>query len=312
MKRTAHFAGFLILTSFILTAEWLLPLTVTAQNQIEESQNIFLSANKIANGDVLLLQITPDNPRSPVTSMQIDFNKNTYQVYPHPVKGDGAYFALIAIPYRTKPGTKTLTLKFSGPNGHLTRQIPFDVIGGKYKTDVLKVDSRRVDPNKKDLKRANREHKAIKHIYANGSTERLWEGPFQLPVKNEISSLFGNRRVFNGKLKSYHNGLDFRSPKGTPIYATNSGIVRAAKNLFYSGNAVIIDHGTGIFTIYAHLSEIKTAAGQRVDKGQMIGLTGATGRVSGPHLHWGIKINGSAVNPLQFVEVMDGLTQQKE
>ena len=134
-------------------------------------------------------------------------------------------------------------------------------------------------------------------------------GPIAKPRNNEISSRFGNRRVFNGQLKSYHNGLDFRSPKGTAVYATNSGVVRLAKNLFYSGNAVIIDHGTGIFTIYAHLSKIEVAAGQRIEKGQLIGLTGATGRVSGPHLHWGVKINGIAVNPLKFVEVMDGLVR---
>jgi murein DD-endopeptidase MepM/ murein hydrolase activator NlpD len=309
MKPIACMVTFLIVTSLILSVGGRLPLTARAQIQNEKSLEIQVSSNKIANGDALLLQIAAGNLRSPVTNLQIKFNQRNYRVYPHPVKGAGAYFALVGIPYRTKPGAKTLTLQFSDPNGFQTRQVPFEVVGGKYKTDILKVDSRRVDPNKKDRKRAAREHQEVKHIYASGSRERLWEGPFQLPVENEISSLFGNRRVFNGKLKSYHNGLDFRSPKGTPIYATNSGIVRVAKNLFYSGNAVIIDHGTGIFTIYAHLSAIKTAAGRRVDKGQIIGLTGATGRVSGPHLHWGIKINGTAVNPLQFVEVMDGLIQ---
>jgi murein DD-endopeptidase MepM/ murein hydrolase activator NlpD len=312
MKRTALTAAFLIVATVILVVGGRLPLMARAQNQNEKSPEIQVSSNKIANGGALLLQIAAGNLRPPVTNLQIKFNQRNYRVYPHPVKGAGAYFALVGIPYRTKPGAKTLTLQFSDPNGFQTRQVPFEVVGGKYKTDILKVDSRRVDPNKKDRKRAAREHQEVKHIYASGSTERLWEGPFQLPVENEISSLFGNRRVFNGKLKSYHNGLDFRSPKGTPIHATNSGIIRVAKNLFYSGNAVIIDHGTGIFTIYAHLSAIKTAAGRRVDKGQIIGLTGATGRVSGPHLHWGIKLNGTAVNPLQFVEVMDGLIQQKE
>jgi murein DD-endopeptidase MepM/ murein hydrolase activator NlpD len=312
MKRTALTAAFLIVTTVILSVGGRLPLTARAKNQNEKSPKIQVSSNKIANGDVLLLQITADNLKSPVANLQINFNQRNYRVYPHPVKGDGAYFALVGIPYRTKPGAKTLTLKFSDPNGYHTRQIPFDVVGGKYKTDVLKVDSRRVNPNKKDSQRAQREHQEVKHIYASASKERLWAGSFQLPAENEISSQFGNRRVFNGKLKSYHNGLDFRSPKGTPAYSANSGIVRMAKNLFYSGNAVILDHGTGIFTIYAHLSAIKTAAGRRVAKGQLIGLTGATGRVSGPHLHWGIKINGTAVNPLQFVEVIDGLIQQKE
>lgn len=310
MKRTAHILAFLIVATLILSAGWCLALTVAAQNPSQESPKILVSSKKIANGDVLLVQITTGNRKSPVTNMQLFFNKTAYRVNPHPVKGAGAYFALLGIPYHTEPGAKTLKLKYSDPHGYQTRPISFDVVAGKYRTDVLKVDSRRVNPNKKDRKRANREHQEVKHIYASGSKQRLWKGSFQLPVDNEISSSFGNRRVFNGKLKSYHNGLDFRSPQGTPIYASNSGIVRVAKDLFYSGNAVVIDHGTDIFTIYAHLSKIKVAAGQRIEKGQRIGLTGATGRVSGPHLHWGVKVDGIAVNPLQFVEVIDGLIQR--
>jgi murein DD-endopeptidase MepM/ murein hydrolase activator NlpD len=110
--------------------------------------------------------------------------------------------------------------------------------------------------------------------------------------------------VFNGELRSYHNGIDFRALQGTPAMAANSGTVRLAKGLFYSGNAIIVDHGTGIFTIYAHLDRFKVATGQQVSKGQVIGLTGDTGRVSGPHLHWGVKVSGVAVDPVQFVNVI--------
>ena len=125
------------------------------------------------------------------------------------------------------------------------------------------------------------------------------------------SSTFGNKRVFNGQLKSYHNGVDFRARTPIPVYAANSGVVTLAESLFYSGNAVIIDHGTGIFTIYAHLSRIDVAAGSYIEKGQRLGLTGATGRVSGPHLHWGVKINGIAVNPMQLIEVMAPLIPER-
>ena len=141
----------------------------------------------------------------------------------------------------------------------------------------------------------------------SSSTEKIWQGSFQLPVQSKITSPFGNRRVFNGKLKSYHNGLDFRAPVGTPVFASNSGVVKLAEDLFYSGKVVILDHGNTIFTIYAHLSKIEVKAGRQVEKGQKLGLTGATGRVSGPHLHWGVKVNGTAVNPIQFVQVMAAL-----
>ncbi|UCD76957.1 MAG: M23 family metallopeptidase [Desulfobacterales bacterium] len=310
MKLRINTDLFVIATAFILSTALLLPWKVTAQNQVGQYPAVHASSNDVANGGILLLQIDTGARQLSDTDMRIDFNGHSHQVYRHPAGTNGVYFALIGIPYRTKTGPQKLTLNYFDATGKKSRLIPFQVVAGKYKTDVLKVDSRRVNPNNEDRQRASREHQEVRHVYASGVKERLWDGSFQLPVENEISSRFGNRRVFNGQLKSYHNGLDFRSPKGTPVYATNSGVVRLAKNLFYSGNAVIIDHGTEIFTIYAHLSKIETAAGRRIEKGQLIGLSGATGRVSGPHLHWGVKLNAVAVSPLRFVEVMDGLLQR--
>ena len=308
MKLSALIAPFAAGIIAVLSAALLLPWTVTAQTQ-KQYPAVAVSSSAVANGDVILLQIDTGPLKLPVSDMRIDFNKRTYRVYKHPAKENGVYFALVGVPYRIEKGSQMLVLNYSDSNGKHTRQIPFKVVAGDYKTDVLKVDSRRVNPNPEDLKRAKEERKELDHIYASGSKQRLWDGPFQLPVANEISSRYGNRRVFNGQLKSYHNGLDFRSPEGTPIYAANSGIVRMAKDLFYSGNAVIIDHGTEVFSIYAHLNQINTAAGRHVEKGQLLGLTGATGRVSGPHLHGGLKINETAVNPLNFIKVMNGMVQ---
>ena len=310
MKLSPKTGRFAIAAAAMLSLAILLPWTAAAQKQTDQYPTARVSSQDVVNGGILLLHIDTGTLELPPTDMHIDFNGHSYQVFRYPDKGSGVYFALLGIPYYTNPGPEELTLSYSGPAGKQSRLIPFRVVAGKYKTDVLKVDGRRVNPNRKDLQRASREHQEVKYVYATGIKERLWDGAFQLPVENEISSRFGNRRVFNGQLKSYHNGLDFRSPKGTPVYASNSGIVRLAKNLFYSGNAVIIDHGTEIFTIYAHLSAIKTAADQRIEKGQLIGLTGATGRVSGPHLHWGVKLSGIAVSPLRFVEIMDGLVQR--
>lgn len=304
MKPSANIGSFVILFTALL-----MPWPATAQSRTLQYPEVHASSHAVANGGILLLEIDTGTLHLSARGMHIDFNNRSYQVYRHPTGGDGVYFALIGIPYRIQAGPKKMTLNYSDEAGRKSRQIQFQVVGGKYKTDILKVDARRVNPNKEDLQRARREAQEIQHIYASGTDERLWDGSFQLPVENDISSLFGNRRVFNGQLKSYHNGLDFRSPQGTPVYATNSGIVRLAKNLFYSGNAVIIDHGTGIFTIYAHLNKIETTAGHRIEKAQLLGLTGATGRVSGPHLHWGVKINGVAVNPLGFVDVINGLVR---
>jgi Peptidase family M23 len=307
MKLSPKIRRFITAAAAIVFFALLLPWTAAAQNQTQQYPTVHASSYDVANGGILLVEIDTGALQLPAAGMHIDFNNRSFPVYRHPAGGDGVYFALIGIPYRTKPGPQELTLTYFEAAVTKSMPIPFQVIAGNYQTDVLKVDARRVNPDKKDLQRAGREAGEIRRVYAGGIQERLWEGAFQLPVENEISSRFGNRRVFNDQLKSYHNGLDFRSPKGTPVYASNSGVVRLAKNLFYSGNAVIIDHGTEIFTIYAHLSSIKTAAGRRIEKGQLIGLTGATGRVSGPHLHWGVKLSGIAVSPLRFVEIMAGL-----
>ena len=268
---------------------------------------ITLSSEQVTNGSLLLLQIETRKLSPPVRDMRLTFQQHEYPVYPHPVTPTDDHFGLIAIPFRTAPGPAKLVLSWTNAAGDHSRTIPFRIVAGKYRTDELKVDSSRVNPNKKDIERARKEARKIKRVYAEGNIDRLWEGNFQLPMTSDITSPFGNKRVFNGQLKSFHNGVDFRARSATPVFAANSGVVKLAENLFYSGNAVVIDHGTGIFTIYAHLSRIDVAAGRHIEKGQRLGLTGATGRVSGPHLHWGVKVRGVAVNPMQLIEVMSSL-----
>ncbi len=280
------------------------PSAATRTDNIIHSDGVVLSAGKIAGGNALLVQIDSRSLQPPLTGIHLRFQQRGYGLYPHPLKPQTVYFAIIGIPYRSTPGPGILTLEWSNAAGRHTKELTFTIVGGKYKTDVLKVDSARVTLNSKNIKRAKKESRQLKRIYASASSVRLWNGPFQLPMQSQITSPFGNRRIFNGRLKSYHNGVDFRAPVGTPVFAANSGIVLLAQDLFYSGNVVVIDHGTGIFTIYAHLSKIEAAAGQPIEKGQQLGLTGATGRVSGPHLHWGVKVNGVAVDPMQFVETM--------
>jgi len=276
-------------------------------NQSGTLAGITLSSKEITNGSLLLLQIETRKLGPPVSNIRLTFQKREYPVYLHPVDPADNHFGLIAIPFRTAPGPAKLVLSWTNAAGDHSRTIPFRIVAGKYKTDELKVDSSRVNPNKKNIERAQKEARKIKRIYADGSIDRLWEGDFQLPMTSDITSPFGNKRVFNGQLKSFHNGVDFRARSATPVFAANSGVVKLAESLFYSGNAVVIDHGTGIFTIYAHLSRIDVAAGRHIEKGQRLGLTGATGRVSGPHLHWGVKVRGVAVNPLQLIEVMSSL-----
>ena len=277
-----------------------------------QASGILLSTPTVTNGNPLLVQIDTRKLGAPVTAVGLIFQDRKFSVYPHPVSPVHYRFGLIGIPYRQEPGPAKLILKWTNDTGEHAQTIPFEIIAGKYRTDVLKVDPARVNPSKKNIKRTKKEARRVMQTYADGSSARLWNGGFQLPMSSEITSPLGNRRLFNKQLKSYHNGVDFRAPVGTPVFAANSGVVKIAENLFYSGNVVIVDHGNLIFTIYAHLSKIEVTAGQQIEKGQQLGLTGATGRVSGPHLHWGVKVNGSAVNPIQFIRAVDSLISEQE
>jgi len=297
----------LIITALIIYWNPQPAASAAETNQSGTLAGITLSSKEVTNGSLLLLQIETRKLGPPVSNIRLTFQQREYPVYPHPVTPADNHFGLIAIPFRTAPGPAKLVLSWTNATGDHSQIIPFRIVAGKYKTDELKVDSSRVNPNKKNIERAQKEARKIKRIYADGSIDRLWEGDFQLPMTSDITSPFGNKRVFNGQLKSFHNGVDFRARSATPVFAANSGVVKLAESLFYSGNAVVIDHGTGIFTIYAHLSRIDVAAGRHIEKGQRLGLTGATGRVSGPHLHWGVKVRGVAVNPLQLIEVMSSL-----
>ena len=297
----------LIITALLIFWNLQPSVHATEPGQSDPLSGITLSSQEVTNGSPLLLQIETRKLHPPVRNLRLTFQQREYPVYPHPVTPAENHFGLIPIPFRTAPGPANLVLAWTNVTGDHSRRIPFRIVAGKYKTDELKVDSSRVNPNKKNIERAQKEARKIKRVYAEGSIDRLWEGNFQLPMTSDITSPFGNKRVFNGQLKSFHNGVDFRARTATPVFAANSGIVKLAENLFYSGNAVVIDHGTGIFTIYAHLSRIDVAAGRHIKKGQRLGLTGATGRVSGPHLHWGVKVKGIAVNPLQLIEVMSSV-----
>jgi murein DD-endopeptidase MepM/ murein hydrolase activator NlpD len=141
-------------------------------------------------------------------------------------------------------------------------------------------------------------------IYASSSHERFWTGKFRTPLDGvNTGHNFGRRRVLNGEKRSPHTGLDMPAKTGTPIHASQRGRVVLAENLYFAGNAVILDHGLGVYTFYCHMSAIKVAVGDTVDVGKVIGLVGATGRVTGPHLHWSLIVNGARINPLQIVSL---------
>ena len=266
-----------------------------------------LSATQTVNGSTLWLEIKSTDFDEPVTTLSAQFQNQIIPLYVHPVEPGAKYFGLIAVPLPEKPGRSHLTIEWTNSRGLQTQKIPFEIVAGSYRTDILTVQPGKVNLKKSDLERVKREKKELKKIWQSASEYRLWDSGFQLPIDSVVTSPFGNQRMFNGQIKSFHRGTDFRAAVGKSILAANTGTVKLAKELFFSGKLVIIDHGTGIFSLYAHLSRIDVIAGQHIEKGQKIGLSGATGRVNGPHLHWGIKLNNIYVDPLQFMDAIKSL-----
>jgi murein DD-endopeptidase MepM/ murein hydrolase activator NlpD len=175
-----------------------------------------------------------------------------------------------------------------------------------YKTVSLRVPDRFVKPDAAALRRIEADKQAKDIAFSHQIPTPEWSGDFRAPIGSVVSDSFGTRRVFNGKLVSVHRGLDFRAKPGSPVLAANSGEVVLARKLFYEGNCVIIDHGEGFMTLYMHLSRFKVAEGQKVTKGQEIGLSGATGRATGPHLHMGVRWEGAYLDPASLLSLTLG------
>lgn len=177
---------------------------------------------------------------------------------------------------------------------------------GEYKQTQIKeqvsVAQSKVAPDKKMQERIAKELQIANKAYATKTLKTYISKAFKKPLDSFITSPFGSARVFNGVLKSYHSGTDFRASIGTKIHSSNAGLVVIADDRYYAGKSVVIDHGFGVFSQYYHLDEILVKKGDIVKHSELIGKSGATGRVSGPHLHLGVAINGISVNPLKFFE----------
>jgi murein DD-endopeptidase MepM/ murein hydrolase activator NlpD len=227
-----------------------------------------------------------------------------------PAVADGVYQGLFGVDMNTKPGPHELKAIATGRDqGVFQNTLLVEVEKVSFKTQRLTLPSSMVDLDKKTLDRVVRERKQLKAALEPLRDERLWQGPFVRPVQGEITTAFGLRRFINEQPRSPHTGVDMRAPEGTPIRATNRGIVVLVDDMFFSGKSVVIDHGWGVFSMYFHLSEVLVNRGDRVATGAVIGRAGSTGRATGPHLHWGVRVNGARVDPLSLVKITESLPE---
>jgi murein DD-endopeptidase MepM/ murein hydrolase activator NlpD len=194
----------------------------------------------------------------------------------------------------------TLRLK-NGEARELSQTV--NIHAAHYKTGALTVAPQFIEPGPDALKQIAEDKQIKEKAFAASATEPLWSASFRAPVVADPTDSFGTRRTFNGKLASVHKGMDFRAVSGTPVKAGNSGVVVLARPLYYEGGCVVIDHGLGLYTISMHLSRIDVKEGQRVATGDPIGLSGATGRVTGPHLHWAVRWQGAYLDPAKLLRL---------
>ena len=213
------------------------------------------------------------------------------------------YIGLIGIDMQDEPGTYELSVEVK--QGEQAKHLSFNVQVAKEKFAVehLKLPKDKVDLDEKSTTRWKAEQQLVREALAENSRLKLWRSNFVEPVNGKRTGIFGSVRIMNGQARNPHNGEDIGAPMGADVAATNDGIVRITVDHIFSGKGVFVDHGLGFYTMYFHLSEILVKDGDLVTAGQIIGKVGATGRATGPHLHWGVKLNGARVNPYALLDL---------
>jgi murein DD-endopeptidase MepM/ murein hydrolase activator NlpD len=215
-----------------------------------------------------------------------------------------AWYALAGVDVKAQTGPSTLKISArmaSGAPLDLSRGV--EILPAHYRISTLTVAPKFVEPGPDELTQIKAEVELKRKVFAASAAEPLWSGDFRAPVHAAPTDSFGTRRTFNGELASVHEGMDFRAATGTPVRAGNGGVVVLARPLYYEGNCVVIDHGLGLFTISMHLSRIDVHEGEHVAAGQLIGLSGATGRVTGPHLHWAVRWQNAYLDPAKMLRM---------
>jgi murein DD-endopeptidase MepM/ murein hydrolase activator NlpD len=271
-----------------------------------------LSAAASSQGSLLLVTLRSGTDQ--IKSVKATWDNREIPFWQEGKAGDkGAWEALLGVDLELKPETYALSLMAdTGSRGEVACSAGIAVKEGKFATESLKVAPNFVQPNPEQLARAEEERKKLRAIYATVTPERLWDGAFQYPLEGvHTGGNFGKRRVLNGTPGSPHGGVDFPAPAGTPVYAAQRGRVALAEALYFSGNTVILDHGLGLYTFYGHFESIAVKEGDVVEKGALIGKVGATGRVTGPHLHWGLSVNRARANPIQLIALSAGEVQNQ-
>jgi murein DD-endopeptidase MepM/ murein hydrolase activator NlpD len=269
-----------------------------AQIQTTAAPTVSLTPTIVVAGAPELLRVAAPEAKS------IDGEWLDRKLQFFPARDHHTWFALAGVDVEAPAATSTLQIHLhlaNGPTRDLTQTI--EIHPAHYRTGVLTVSPKFVEPGPDELKQIAADSEIKAKVFATSANEPLWSGSFRAPVHAPPTDSFGTRRTFNGKLASIHKGMDFRAPMRTVVRAGNSGTVVLARPLYYEGNCVVIDHGLGLYTLSMHFSRIDVHEGQHVAAGDPLGLSGATGRVTGPHLHWAVRWQGAYLDPAKLLRL---------
>jgi len=263
---------------------------------------ITASSRTLSPGSLILLTVRSPTPLTSLTGHAFGRPVRFWETAPL------EWCGFVAAGLEAKPGTYDVDVTGADSAGAAGGKTTLTIVRKQFETRRLRVSGEFVNPPAGEAERIASEAKRLAAIFTQ-ATPRAWRGTFQLPVPGTATSSFGRLTVLNGEPRGRHQGADFRAAAGTPVAAPNAGRVVLAEDLYFSGNTVVIDHGLGMFSLLAHLSRIDVAAGSNVARGEMLGVSGATGRVTGPHLHWALRLSEFSVDPLALVAVLSDLKE---
>jgi murein DD-endopeptidase MepM/ murein hydrolase activator NlpD len=282
----------------------LLPVGVMAKGAgpCTPGTTLRLSAPESSQGSLLLIEVKSTKS---LAEVQGDWGGRSVPFW-REVAGENQRKGLLGVDLEKAPGKYELKVTGQTASGEkMSCHAMVTVRKGRFATEKLRVGKQFVEPSPEQIKRADEERQKLRDIFDRVTPERLWDGNFRIPLDGVTTGTnFGRRRILNGNPGSPHGGVDLPGTTGTPVHATQRGRVALAEELFFSGNTVVVDHGLGIYTFYGHLSEIAVQVGDALEAGAVLGKVGATGRVTGPHLHWGLTVERARVNPLFLVKVL--------
>jgi murein DD-endopeptidase MepM/ murein hydrolase activator NlpD len=262
-------------------------------------QEITVSSDSIFQGNVGVVRVETTNGESP----QLQWMNQ--ELFMAPFGNGKTWFGFFGADLKLKPGSYPLVVKI--PSTGVRKQIDITVQSKDFGLRQLTLPKEMVDLDAVTLERVKREAAIMKEVLEAPPTAPQWKGPFVKPVNGEVVGTFGQASIINGMPRAPHSGVDLKAETGTPVLSINSGRVVLTGEHFFNGLFAVVDHGGAVQSMYFHLDKILVQRGDGVEKGQVVGLVGATGRATGPHLHFGIRINGARIDPMQFIKVNEAM-----